>query len=373
MTTNRPSRRGTGSSLAAAFGATLDRVLTDEGALDAEGVEELDSAGWFEFYSLAWVDRSSADTVEALDALQEGGHRLLPPAALVHLAFTRPLLDLLAARAGAAPGHAAALAAGPSLCVPVPTLAPDLRWIVTGPAAVSDGAPGWRVTGRTVQAAPQTVAAFLVSLPLADGTALALLPTDRDGLAVERAASLVPGAEVLSVRFDDVQITEGDLIARECDSEINDAGQALSLALDAHCVGICEEVLARTLAHIKSREQFGVPLRSFQSVRHLAADMKVSLELARSLLEQASTTRIGDAPDREKLVASRLTAARAARTVCEFAIQLHGGIGFTWESGLHLWYRHALLLSEFVTDVVAVEAVVARHLLEPAASTAGTS
>lgn len=114
------------------------------------------------------------------------------------------------------------------------------------------------------------------------------------------------------------------------------------LACVAECVGLADRMLQESLQHVTTRRQFGRPLVAFQAVAHRLADMAARVELARSVLgrlaQQADTT----VPDLG--ASAELLVPAFAREVCESAIQVHGGMGFSWESGLHLAYRRALTI-----------------------------
>jgi alkylation response protein AidB-like acyl-CoA dehydrogenase len=109
---------------------------------------------------------------------------------------------------------------------------------------------------------------------------------------------------------------------------------ALAVALDS--VGLAEAVLEQTVAYAKERQQFGQPIGSFQAVKHQLADVAVELALSRQLVADAVR---GEVPVSMAKVHATETAVRATGT----AIQLHGGIGYTWEHGLHRYLKRATL------------------------------
>lgn len=116
-------------------------------------------------------------------------------------------------------------------------------------------------------------------------------------------------------------------------------------ALAADLVGIMQGALERAVGYIKQREQFGVKVGSFQALQHIAAESLVSVEGARGCAWYGAWAAEALAPD-EALLAARAAKAytsERARDVCETAIQLHGGIGMTWESPCHVFLRRALL------------------------------
>ena len=120
------------------------------------------------------------------------------------------------------------------------------------------------------------------------------------------------------------------------------ARDLLHVALAAECVGAAQRCVELTVAHLKVREQFGRPLGSFQALRHRIADMTVAVEAATSTAWYAARAVTEDAAHLP--VAAPLAKATAADTFAYVAgemIQLHGGIGFTWEHDAHLYFKRA--------------------------------
>jgi alkylation response protein AidB-like acyl-CoA dehydrogenase len=111
-------------------------------------------------------------------------------------------------------------------------------------------------------------------------------------------------------------------------------------ATAAESVGVSQAVFDLTLDYAKQREQFGVPIGSFQAVKHKFADLIVSLEKARASAYFAALT-IAEDDDRQALASSaaKVAAADCERLMSKDGIQLHGGIGYTWEHDMHLYVR----------------------------------
>ncbi|MCB0354339.1 MAG: hypothetical protein KDD64_12465 [Bdellovibrionales bacterium] len=110
--------------------------------------------------------------------------------------------------------------------------------------------------------------------------------------------------------------------------------------------GVCERVLDLTVEYIKTRKQFGVPVGGFQAVQHKAAEMKLRFEQMESITQFATWAAENDPAQLEFAAFAALSfCAEHAPTLAEMSIQLHGGIGFTWEYGLHLFLRRAQALS----------------------------
>jgi alkylation response protein AidB-like acyl-CoA dehydrogenase len=173
----------------------------------------------------------------------------------------------------------------------------------------------------------------------AKGVALYLVERASAGVHT-RAYSLHDGSRAAEVHFENAA---GQLIAGP------DAGLALlELAADigiaaqaAEAVGVMEKFLALTTEYMNTRKQFGVAISSFQALRHRAADVKMQLELARSMSYYA-TLRLGDAPAvrRRALSQAKVQLGQAMRFVGQQCTQLHGGIGVTDEYiGSHYFKR----------------------------------
>ncbi|WP_432195168.1 acyl-CoA dehydrogenase family protein [Streptomyces sp. bgisy027] len=111
------------------------------------------------------------------------------------------------------------------------------------------------------------------------------------------------------------------------------------LATAAQALGVGLALLDRTVAHVRQRTQFGVPVGSFQAVKHRLADAKVGLEFARPLLFGAALTM-----DPADVAAAKVTACEAAYATARTALQLHGAIGYTAEYDLSLWLTKARVL-----------------------------
>ena len=119
-----------------------------------------------------------------------------------------------------------------------------------------------------------------------------------------------------------------------------------SLALEA--VGISVKALELAVEHAKTREQFGRPIGVYQAVSHPLADTFVETELARSLAYWAAWCVDEDEDEAAVAVAAAKSyAGDAAVAACERSIQIHGGIGFTWEHVLHHYYKRALWIQAF--------------------------
>ena len=132
------------------------------------------------------------------------------------------------------------------------------------------------------------------------------------------------------------------------------AWQSLGLAVtSADLVGVMRGALDLTTDYARARRQYGAAIGSFQAVQHLLADAFVAMEGSRSIALHAAWA-VDALPAAEALAAAsaaKAYCARAARSVCETAIQVHGGIGNTWDCLAHVFLRRALLSSDVLGGV----------------------
>jgi alkylation response protein AidB-like acyl-CoA dehydrogenase len=184
-----------------------------------------------------------------------------------------------------------------------------------------------------------------VLAPDGQGFRLATVAADAasDGADLTRAIRALPAGASVRARDQSRLLTRDDL----------EAWAALGLALaSADLVGLTRGVLDASIAYARERRQYGVAIGSFQAVQHLLAE-------AWCLMEGASSAALHPAwavdelrPD-EARAAGRVAKAycvRAARTACETAVQVHGGIGNTWDCIVHVYLRRALLSSRWFGD-----------------------
>ena len=174
-----------------------------------------------------------------------------------------------------------------------------------------------------------------------DGLSLFTVPGDADGLVRTRLESLDPTRKLARLAFHDVT---AELLGTE-----GGGGQPLAETLDVALVCLANEMVGGSqrlfesaIDYAKLRVQFGRPIASFQSLKHKAADMLLELELAKSAAYYAAAA-IDDGDDDASAIAS-LAKAAAADTYMQTAIhtiQIHGGIGFTWDNDSHLWFKRA--------------------------------
>jgi alkylation response protein AidB-like acyl-CoA dehydrogenase len=153
-----------------------------------------------------------------------------------------------------------------------------------------------------------------------------------------------------------------------CPSDVLPALRARSLTILAlEAVGVAARALELAVAYATEREQFGRRIGTYQAVSHPLASSLADVELARSLAWWAVWSVAHDEPEAPvAAAAAKADAADAAVLACERAIQVLGGIGFTWEHVLHRLYKRALWIQTWEASSAQLRAEVASHLLDTA-------
>jgi alkylation response protein AidB-like acyl-CoA dehydrogenase len=161
---------------------------------------------------------------------------------------------------------------------------------------------------------------------------------------------------------------------RLADAGVIDEIRSRSLAaLAVEACGVARRALEYGIEHASTREQFGRRIGVYQAVSHPLADAYTRTELASSLAYWAAwCVAEGDEQAAVAAAAAKAFAAEAAVGVCETSIQVHGGIGFTWEHVLHRLYKRALWIESFAASGTRLRAEVAASVLEGNVAGAGS-
>jgi alkylation response protein AidB-like acyl-CoA dehydrogenase len=177
-----------------------------------------------------------------------------------------------------------------------------------------------------------------------DGISLFLVPTDAKGVSVTLLPTMDQTRKLCEVKLDDVAVPAAAMLGTRGGgwTPLTRVVQRATVALCAEMCGGAQKVLDMTTEYAKIRIAFGKPIGSYQGVKHKAADMLVDVENAKSLTYYAAWAVDENVPE-AALAASMAKAytSDAFRKVAGAGIQLHGGIGFTWEHDLHLYFKRA--------------------------------
>lgn len=206
-----------------------------------------------------------------------------------------------------------------------------------------------RLNGRKLLVAGGATAdAVLVLGSYAGEAACWLVDAKADGVTSSPSVSLDPAAELAALSFSDVPAERLPLSSAA--SRTLEAGATVTAGM---AIGIAARMLTTSVDYAATRIQFGQPIGAFQAIKHRCADMAVAVEAGRSAAYYAFWA-IGEGSGRDLRAASMAKAycGDVARMVCNEAIQIHGGMGFTWELGLHRYLRRAKLFEHQFGDAV---------------------
>ena len=211
--------------------------------------------------------------------------------------------------------------------------------------ATRDGGGNFSVTGRKLFVADAGVADLVICVAR-EGERLVLLPVERgaQGMSVKPMPSMDATRKVYEVGFEDATVAGSDALGADGDGRGALAGalEVATVALCAEMVGGMQWVLDTTVEYAKTRQQFGRPIGSFQAVQHQCADMLLMTESARSAAYYAAWALTeGDAAAHVAVSVAKAYCSDAYREVANRGVQVHGGIGFTWEHDLHLYYKRS--------------------------------
>ncbi|KAF1044328.1 acyl-CoA dehydrogenase family protein [Xylophilus sp.] len=227
-------------------------------------------------------------------------------------------------------------------------------------ATAARSGDGWTIDGaKAAVAFGEQADLLLVSARTAGsqcdeaGISLFLVDGETAGIA-RRGYGRIDGGRAAELAFSQVQVGAGALLGREGEGRAlleRISGYAV-LALCAESLGAMDVAKDQTLDYLRTRRQFGVPIGSFQALQHRMADLLLEVEQARSAVINAAAAIDGaDRVAREKaLSAAKFSIGRIGTLVAEESIQLHGGIGMTWELPLSHYAKRLVMIDHQFGD-----------------------
>jgi alkylation response protein AidB-like acyl-CoA dehydrogenase len=298
-----------------AYDATLWSKLTDQGYTGIIYPEAYGGVG--------------LGKVELMLLMEEAGRALLPGPFFSTVVLVGSILDAVGA-----PEHKK------NYLEPICTggvrataaiLEADASW---NPRDVQLSAVNGKLTGEKLFVTDAAVADFLIVVAC---NGVFLVDSKARGLKISPMSGMDLTRKLYVVEFNN---TPAEEIGSS--SNLPRAFDIATAALAAELVGGMQRTLDITVEYAKTRKQFGKPIGIFQAVQHQCADMYLETESSRSAVYYAGWALEENAPDAATAVSiAKMYCSDAARTVGNRGIQIHGGMGFTWENDLHLYYRRA--------------------------------
>jgi alkylation response protein AidB-like acyl-CoA dehydrogenase len=298
-----------------AYDAALWAMLTDQGYTGIIFPEEYGGVG--------------LGKVELMLLMEEAGRALLPGPFFSTVVVAGSILNAIGT-----PAHKKKY------------LAPICRGELRATAAILEAGASWnpqyvqlsatngKLTGQKLFVPDAAIADFILVLAR---NGVFVVDSKAPGLKISPMSGMDFTRKLYAVEFSNTSAEELGPIA-----DIPRAFDIATAALAAELVGGMQRTLEITVEYAKTRKQFGKPIGMFQAVQHQCADMYLETESARSAVYYAGWALEENAQDAAKAVSiAKMYASDAARTVGNRGIQIHGGMGFTWENDLHLYYRRA--------------------------------
>jgi alkylation response protein AidB-like acyl-CoA dehydrogenase len=267
--------------------------------------------------------------VELMLLMEEAGRALLPGPFFSTVVLAGSVLDAVGT-----PGHKKKY------------LEPICKGEVRATIAILEAGASWnlgdvrlsasngKLTGEKLFVSDAAVADFLIVVA---GNGVFVVDSKARGMKITPMSGMDLTRKLYAVEFNNTSAEElGSL------SNLPRAFDIATAALAAELVGGMQRTLDITVEYAKTRKQFGKPIGIFQAVQHQCADMYLETESSRSAAYYAGWALEENLPDAAVAVSiAKMYCSDAARTVGNRGIQIHGGMGFTWENDLHLYYRRA--------------------------------
>lgn len=211
----------------------------------------------------------------------------------------------------------------------------------------------WQETAGRLDV-PGTQGAPRPFLPAAAGADCFLIPVAAGGyLALHLQGSEAARLELADTQdgghFGTLHPTPGEVLVADLGGRLGDALDEATLATAAQLLGVMDRAFGVTLDYLRTRQQFGRPIGSFQTLKHRAVDLQIQIALTRTSIEAAAATL--DTPGtpqgqrRAAVSRAKARASEAAMLVTRQGVQLHGGIGYTDEADIGLYLRKAMVLA----------------------------
>jgi alkylation response protein AidB-like acyl-CoA dehydrogenase len=320
-----------------------------------ESPDGFDAALWKKIADLGWTALGIPEQyggvgtfLDLVVVLEEAGRALLPGPFFSTMGLAVPVL-LEAGTETQKKEALGAIASGAAKATLAMT-EPSGRWDASSVALTAkQSGGGWRLDGVKLFVPDAHTADYIAVAARSrgegeEGITLFLVKGRPKGMTIKPLETLDMTRRWCEVRFDGVQL-DADAVMGAPDKAWPQLKRALEWAAAALCaemVGGVQKVLETSTEYAKTRQQFGKPIGIYQAVSHKLADMLVLSESGKSATYYAAWAVDADAPDRS--LASSMAKAYvsdAYRKVAGDGIQVHGGIGFTWEHDIHLYFKRA--------------------------------
>jgi alkylation response protein AidB-like acyl-CoA dehydrogenase len=348
--------------------ATVRKLMESEDAYDPELWRRIGEMGWTGL-GIPEAYGGVGGFLDLVVVLEEAGRSLLPGPFYSTMGLAVPAL-IEAGTEAQKKAVLGAIASGEARATAAIT-EPSGRWDAEGIGLEArPSGDGWTLNGVKLFVPDAAVADHMVVAARTrgsgeSGVTLFLISGRPKGMTVTGMKTLDMTRRWYEVKFDSVQVAADALMgsAGEGWTALKRALEWSAAAISAEMVGGSQQVLDASVEYAKTRQQFGKPIGIYQAVSHKLADMLLETESARSATYYAAWAVDADAPDRSLAVSmAKAYTSDAFRRATGNGIQVHGGIGFTWEHDMHLYFKRAKASEVTLGDATYHRELVAQAL-----------
>lgn len=318
--------------------------------------------------------------VELAIAFEEMGRALVPGAFLSTVALAGSLIEK-ACSSEYRTRRLQAICDG-GLKATVALLEKSANWDIGSvklPATAVSG--GFKLSGTKLFVSDASVADFIITVARSEtGIVLAFVNREAAGVTIKPMPAVDATRLLYAVEFNDVIVSAEDVVSDSVTARasLQYALDVATLAIAAEMVGGMQLLLEASVEYAKTRKQFGKPIGQFQAVQHHCANMLLMTESARSAVYHAAWLMGNDLQAAPVAVSMAKTyASDSYREVGNLAIQVHGGIGFTWDENIHFYYKRAkaseLMFGDATYHRERIAKLIVDRLREPARSATGAA
>ena len=311
--------------------AEVRRLMDTETAFDATLWNKLAVQGYTGITFPEEFGGVGLGIVELILLMEEAGRALLPGPFFSTVALAGTLLDAVASTEQKKK-YLAPICRGEARST-VAFLEDTASWDQT---AVHLTATNGKLKGQKLFVPDAAISDWLIVIAR---NGIFLADAKAPGVRIEPMLGMDLTRKLYSVHFDNAS---AEKLGEASGSEFSRAFDIATAAIAAEMVGGMQRTLDLTVEYAKTRKQFGKPIGIYQAVQHQCADMYLETESSRSAVYYAAWALQEKTPDAAAAVSiAKMYATDASRTVGNRGIQVHGGMGFTWENDIHLYYRRA--------------------------------
>lgn len=311
------------------------RIIDSRSTYDSALWQKMTDQGWTGMIFPEEQDGMALGMVEMTAIFEQMGRVLLPGPFHSTVALAGPMIS-----ASGDHKRASAICSGDARATAA-IVEETAEWTPSSwQTSAQSTASGWLLNGCKLFVPDAADATFLVCPAKVNGE-LGLFAVDRANAAIQDLKAMDLTRPLFQVAFNQAP---AELLARGAAAEaaLQNGLDVANVALVAEMVGGMQKVLEISVAYAKTRKQFDKPIGQFQAVQHMCADMLLWTESSRAAVYYAAYALQEKLPEASSAISvAKVYAGEAYREVGNRGIQIHGGMGFTWENDIHLYYRRA--------------------------------